>query len=99
MATPEEALAKARAKTYDLIIIDINLGTTKTGVDVMNVLRGRPEYEGVPMMACTAYAMPGDEERFTEAGFDVYLAKPFRTQELLDGMDAALSKRSGRAFE
>jgi CheY-like chemotaxis protein len=35
------------------------------------------------MIACTAYAMPGDERRFLEAGFDAYLAKPFQAEELL----------------
>ena len=41
-----------------------------------------PGYERVPAVAVTAYAMPGDEERFLAAGFDAYLGKPFTEEEL-----------------
>jgi CheY-like chemotaxis protein len=35
------------------------------------------------MMACTAYALPGDDERFLAAGFNAYLSKPYRVGDLL----------------
>jgi CheY-like chemotaxis protein len=93
-ATAGEALDKASETTYDLFLIDINLGSEMTGVDVMNRLRGDARYASAPMIACTAYAMPGDEERLLAAGFDAYLAKPFRKDELLDAMNEAL-RRAG----
>jgi CheY-like chemotaxis protein len=86
-ATAEEALDKAMKTTYDLFLIDINLGFETTGVDVMSRLRDDAQYASTPMIACTAYAMPGDEEQFLEAGFDAYLAKPFRKDELIDVMN------------
>ncbi|MDX1429618.1 MAG: ATP-binding protein, partial [Rhodothermales bacterium] len=64
--------------TYDILLLDINIGDEEwSGLDVMAVLRKLPEYEKTPMIAVTAYALPGDEERFLEAGFDGYLSKPF----------------------
>lgn len=83
VASAGDALERTLSRRYDLLIVDINLGTEATGLDVMEQLRTRPSYRDVPMIACTAYAMPGDERRFLEAGFDAYLAKPFQAEELL----------------
>jgi CheY-like chemotaxis protein len=83
VATPNEAIERAHSTAYDLFILDINLGTTRNGVDLMRELRATPRYRTTPMLACTAYAMPGDTERLREAGFDAYLAKPFNADQLL----------------
>jgi len=64
------------------VLLDINLGCARDGVDVLRELRMLPGYERVPTVAVTAYAMPGDKERFLEAGFDAYLGKPFTEEEL-----------------
>jgi CheY-like chemotaxis protein len=85
-ATADEAFEKAKRTKYSLFLIDINLGTSVTGIDVMSALRDQPQYADTPMVACTAYAMPGDEEQFLKAGFDAYLAKPFRKDELVSVM-------------
>lgn len=92
--TADAAIEQAAAHQYDLLLIDINLGSDRTGVDVMQTLRERPDYAQTPMIACTAYAMPGDKERFLERGFDAYVPKPFKRDDLLDVMHAALTQRS-----
>lgn len=92
--TADAAIEQAVAHQYDLLLIDINLGSDRTGVDVMQTLRERPDYAQTPMIACTAYAMPGDKERFLERGFDAYVPKPFKRDDLLDVMHAALTQRS-----
>ena len=76
-ATSEEALALARAQPFDLFLIDINLGETRTGLDVLSALRQMPVYETTPAIACTAYALHGDREQFLAYGFDAYIDKPF----------------------
>ena len=81
--TPDEALSAARTRPYDLFLIDINLDTAETGIDVMRALRAMPSCANAGMIACTAYAMPGDKDKFLSAGFDAYLPKPFRADELL----------------
>jgi PAS domain S-box-containing protein len=86
-ATFSEALETARASSYDLFIVDINLDTDRSGIEFMRELRAMPAYRAAPMIACTAYAMPGDEENLMDAGFDAYLAKPFNADELLNVLE------------
>ncbi|NNF57058.1 MAG: response regulator [Rhodothermaceae bacterium] len=82
-ADPSSALALAEATTFDALLLDINLGDRMDGVDLLHALRQTPRYAQTPSVALTAYAMPGDEERFRAAGFDHYLAKPFTKEQLL----------------
>ncbi len=73
----EGALTLAGQKRFDLVLMDINLGGARTGVDVMDSLRKLPAYKDVPIVAMTAYALLEDRTRFLEAGFNGYLSKPF----------------------
>jgi PAS domain S-box-containing protein len=85
-----EAIQKARETPCALVLMDINLGQGATGIEVMHALRTLPTYREVPVIAITAYALPGDRERFLEAGFQAYLPKPFAAEELLDLMSTLL---------
>ena len=78
----EAALTLARKHHYDVVLMDINLGGTRTGEDVLHDLRSMPDYATTPIVAVTAYAMPEDRSRFLEAGFDAYLGKPFTEEQL-----------------
>ena len=78
-----DALAYADGGGFDLVLLDIQLGEGESGLDVLAALRTRPGYRGVPVVALTGYALPGDRERFLVAGFDGYLSKPFDPDELL----------------
>ena len=60
----QEALNLATQKRYDMVLMDINLGTKRTGVDVLDSLRDMDHYRQTPVIAVTAYAMPGDRESF-----------------------------------
>ena len=73
----EGALRLAAEKRFDLVLMDINLGGARTGVDVMDSLRKLPAYKDVPIVAMTAYALLEDRARFLAAGFNGYLSKPF----------------------
>ncbi len=79
----EDALAVALDRHVDAVLMDINLGTQASGEDVMRSLRRLDGYAEVPIVAFTAYALPGDRERFLNAGFDGYLSKPFTRPQLL----------------
>lgn len=69
--------------SISLILMDIHLGEDKVdGTELLNELRKNPDYAALPVVAVTAYAMPGDEERFLGMGFDAYLSKPFQQQDL-----------------
>ena len=69
---------------FDLVILDINLGTDVQGVDLLHRLRREGLPEHVPAVAITAHALPGDADRLLANGFDAYLRKPFTRTELLD---------------
>jgi CheY-like chemotaxis protein len=93
VARAAEALDCARATAYDVVLMDIHLSDEASGLDVMEHLRSLPGYQGVPCIAFTAFALPGDRERFLNAGFDGYLGKPFTKRQLLDALSRALGDR------
>lgn len=70
-----EALDKARAFAPDLMIMDIQLPNI-SGLELIEGAKGDPALRAIPVLAVTAYAGKGDEERIREAGADGYLAKP-----------------------
>jgi CheY-like chemotaxis protein len=79
-----EAVEQCKIKSYDAIIMDINLKGID-GVEALNFIRKINEkYSSVPVVAITAYAMTGDKEKFLSFGFDYYLSKPFQRAELLN---------------
>ena len=91
-STAEEALGYAREYQFDLLLLDISLNERRTGVEVLHGVRKIVRYHGVPAVACTAYSLPGLRERYLEAGFDGYIAKPFRARQLLETLAAALEQ-------
>jgi two-component system cell cycle response regulator DivK len=74
-ATGEEGLALAAEYCPAVILMDIQLPDID-GVTALSRLRAEPCTAGIPVVALTAFAMKDDRERFLEAGFDGYLAKP-----------------------
>jgi CheY-like chemotaxis protein len=71
-------------QTFDAVLVDVHLGGGPSGTDLLRILREIPAYRDVPIAALTAYALPGDRERFLQAGFDAYLRKPFTADELTE---------------
>ena len=88
--------ASRRGEAFDVILVDINLGGGPDGTEVINQLRTESPYQSVPFVAITAFAMPGDERRFLNSGFDAYLSKPFTVDELV-GMLKRLAPSSRSA--
>jgi len=75
----EEAVNLARLHKPDLIIMDIQLPVF-SGMEAARILRGKRETENIPIIAFTAFAMKGDEERFLKSGFNGYIPKPINTR-------------------
>lgn len=86
----EEALELAAESSFDVLLVDINLGKGKSGEDVLHEVKKLTGYEDTPIIAVTAYAMPGDKERFFAEGFDDYVSKPFSKQRLLEALESVL---------
>jgi len=77
----EEALDMAIKGKPDLIIMDIHLPKAN-GLEVTKKLRQMPVFNHTPIIAITAYAMKGDEEKIIKSGCDAYLPKPINTRQL-----------------
>lgn len=88
----EEALEIAVRERPDLIIMDIQLPRLN-GLEVAKKLRQMAEFSHIPIIALTAYAMKGDEEKFIGVGCDAYLSKPINTRELPKVIAEMLQKR------
>ncbi len=77
----EEALDTAMRERPDLIIMDIQLPKVN-GLEVTRRLRDIPLFSHTPIIAITAYAMKGDEEKAIDSGCNAYLSKPIDTRQL-----------------
>jgi two-component system cell cycle response regulator DivK len=77
-------------RSFDLFLLDINLGAGKDGMELLRLLRNREDTADVPAIALTAYAMPGDREDLLSEGFDEYVGKPFSGEELTETIDQVL---------
>jgi two-component system cell cycle response regulator DivK len=86
----ETALASVAARRPDVIVLDIELPGI-SGLDVARRLKAAPTTSAIPLVALTAYAMLGDEERARAAGCDFYVTKPIERAKLLDAVGRALA--------
>lgn len=74
----------------DLIILDIQLPGL-TGLEVVARLKADKRLQAIPVIAFTALAMKGDEERFLRGGFDHYISKPISVPDFLRTIEHILS--------
>jgi two-component system cell cycle response regulator DivK len=78
-----EAVALARQHRPDLILMDIQLPEV-SGLEVTKWLKEDPDLKAIPVVAITAFAMKGDEERIREGGCEAYLSKPISVAKFLE---------------
>ena len=78
-----EAIEIARANRPDLIIMDIQLPQV-SGLDVTRWLKEDDDLRAIPVIAVTAFAMKGDEERIRQGGCEAYLSKPISVAKFLE---------------
>ena len=78
-----EAIEIARDKRPDLIIMDIQLPQV-SGLDVTRWLKEDEELRSIPVIAVTAFAMKGDEERIRQGGCEAYLSKPISVAKFIE---------------
>jgi two-component system, cell cycle response regulator DivK len=91
-ATDAEAgLALARREQPDLVLMDIQL-PGMDGLEACAILKKSEATRDIPVIALTALAMKGDEERIRAAGCDGYIAKPLAYREFLATIAARLQK-------
>ena len=86
----EAALSLARSERLDLILMDVQL-PGMDGLQAVALLKRDEVTRAIPVIALTALAMKGDEERIRAAGYDGYIAKPIRRQKFLATIAAQLA--------
>ena len=91
-ATDAEAgLALGRSELPNLILMDIQLPGID-GLDAIGLLKRDDATRAIPVIALTALAMKGDEERIRAAGCDDYIAKPMHYKEFLAAIASQLAR-------
>jgi two-component system, cell cycle response regulator DivK len=85
-----EALERAQAFAPELIITDIQLPHV-SGLELIGHFRADPDLQHVPIMAVTAYAGAGDEDRVRAAGASAYVSKPISVMRFVEEVTALLA--------
>jgi two-component system cell cycle response regulator DivK len=84
-----DALKMARQHEPDLILMDINLPEV-SGLEAIKWIKNEDRLKAIPIIAVTAFAMKGDEERIRRGGCDAYIAKPISVADFLKTVEQFL---------
>jgi two-component system cell cycle response regulator DivK len=87
-----EAVERARAFAPDLVIMDIQMPHI-TGLEIIEQMKADEKLKAIPVMAVTAYAAKGDEERIREAGAEGYVSKPISLMKFVESVRGLLKDR------
>ncbi len=83
----EEALPLLDSSHFDFIVMDINLQGEYNGLDALRIIHKMPGYENIPIIAVTAYVLPGDKEKFIATGFNDFISKPIFREKMIDSLE------------
>jgi len=84
----------AQQRHPDLIIMDIQL-PSMSGLDVTRNLKADDATRDIPIIATTAFALRGDEEKILASGCDGYMAKPIAISQFLELIETFMLKAPG----
>ena len=91
-----EAVERARAFAPDLVVMDIQMPYI-SGLEIIEQLKADEELKATPIMAVTAYAARGDEERIRDAGAEGYVSKPISVVPFVAAVRGLLAASAERA--
>lgn len=87
-----EALERTRVFMPDLVIMDIQMPHV-SGLELIEQMKAEPELKHVPVLAVTAYAARGDEERIRDSGAEGYVSKPISVVRFVAEVRALLPRQ------
>lgn len=85
-----DALALAEVTPPDLILMDIQLPEI-SGTEVTKLFKAHEKFKEIPIIAVTAFAVPGEAERILDSGCDTYVSKPINARSFLDTVASYLN--------
>ncbi|MFK7845768.1 MAG: response regulator, partial [Rhodothermales bacterium] len=86
-----ETLLVIENRTFDAILMDLNLGGRRTGFELIRELRQVNTYESVPVLAVSALPIGVIRKQLIREGFNGYIAKPFTRARILDALEGVLN--------
>jgi two-component system cell cycle response regulator DivK len=93
-----EALERARAFGPELVIMDIQMPHV-SGLELIEQMKAEETLQAVPVLAVTAYAAKGDEERIRDAGAEGYVSKPISVVRFVESVRALLPAPEKSGFD
>lgn len=88
----EDAVPLLNSEKFDYILIDIYLPGIN-GIDAMKIIKNKSLNALVPIIAVSAYVLPGDKEKYFQAGFDDFVAKPLFRKNVISAMNRLSQKK------
>ena len=86
-ASFEEALPLLESQKFDFIVMDINLQGEYNGLDALKIIQQMSGFQNIPVIAVTAYVLPGDKEKFIATGFTDFISKPIFREKMLESLN------------
>jgi CheY-like chemotaxis protein len=83
----EDALPLLDTESFDFIVMDINLQGEYNGLDALKIIHKMPKYEDIPIIAVTAYVLPGDKQKFIATGFNDFISKPIFREKMISSLE------------
>ncbi|MHB8579582.1 MAG: PAS domain S-box protein [Ignavibacteriaceae bacterium] len=83
----EEALPLLDENHFDFVVMDINLQGEYNGLDALKIIHKMPNYKNIPIIAVTAYVLPGDKEKFIATGFNDFISKPIFRERMMESLE------------
>jgi two-component system cell cycle response regulator DivK len=93
-----EAVDRAHAFGPDLVVMDIQMPHV-SGLELIEQMKADQDLRTTPIMAVTAYAAKGDEERIRDAGAEGYVSKPISVLRFVEAVQTLLTSALARAAE
>ncbi len=87
----DDAISLIKNNNFDLVLLDINLGNSDDGSDVLNMIKKEPDYSNLPVIIITAYDIDDDEKDLLMKLSCDYLEKPLDKKVLLNSIGSCLS--------
>ncbi|MEP7293718.1 MAG: response regulator [Chloroflexota bacterium] len=93
-ASAQQCLDIMEEKAPTLLLADIQMAGM-SGIELLAKVREREDWRAIPVIAITAFAMPGDRERILAAGFNGYISKPLSVMQLVDQLQELIAQKAG----